>query len=117
MELIHARCAGLDVHKDSVVACVRIQQDDRVRHEVRTFGTTTSALMDLAGWLRDNGSAQAVLESTGIYWKPVWHVLVGAGLKLVLANAEHVGRNDSSRSCANSASWSLTMQPSARFSA
>ncbi len=90
MELIHARCAGLDVHKDSVVACVRIQQDDRVRHEVRTFGTTTGALMELAGWLRENGCAHAVLESTGIYWKPVWHVLNGAGLKLVLANAEHV---------------------------
>jgi transposase len=90
MELIHARCAGLDVHKDSVVGCVRIQQDDRVRHEVRTFGTTTRELMELAGWLRDNGCVHAVLESTGIYWKPVWHVLVGAGLKLVLANAEHV---------------------------
>jgi transposase len=90
MELIHARCAGLDVHKESVVGCVRIQQDDRVRHEVRTFGTTTRELMELAGWLRDNGCVHAVLESTGIYWKPVWHVLVGAWLKLVLANAEHV---------------------------
>lgn len=90
MELMYARCAGLDVHKDSVVACVRIQQDDRVRHEVRTFGTTTSALMEAATWLRDNGCGRAVLESTGIYWKPVWHVLTGAGLKLMLANAEHV---------------------------
>jgi transposase len=90
VELIHARCAGLDVHKDSVVACIRIAHDDRVRHEVRTFGTTTSALMELAGWLHENGCVHAVLESTGVYWKPVWHVLAGAGLRLVLANAEHV---------------------------
>jgi transposase len=90
MELIHARCAGLDVHKDSVVACIRVGHDDRVRHEVLTFGTTTGALMELAGWLLENGCVHAVLESTGVYWKPVWHVLAGAGLKLVLANAEHV---------------------------
>lgn len=90
MELMHSRCAGLDVHKDSVVACVRVHQDDRVRHEVRTFGTTTSSLLELARWLADNSCSHAVLESTGIYWKPVWHVLAGAGLKLVLANAEHV---------------------------
>lgn len=90
MELIHARCAGLDGLKDTVVACVRIQHDDRIRHEVRTFGTTTSALMDLAVWFHENGCVHAVLESTGVYWKPVWHVLAGAGLKLVLANAEHV---------------------------
>jgi transposase len=90
MELMHARCAGLDVHKDSVVACVRVQQDDRIRHEVRTFQTTTSALLELAAWLAENGCSHGVLESTGIYWKPVWHVLVGCGLKLVLANAEHV---------------------------
>jgi transposase len=90
MELMHARCAGLDVHKDTVVACVRIQQDDRVRHEVRTFGTTTSALLELAAWLRESRCSQAVLESTGVYWKPIWHVLTSEGLKLVLANAEHV---------------------------
>jgi transposase len=90
MDLMHARCAGLDVHKESVVACVRIHHEERVRHEVRTFGTTTRDLMDLAGWLNDNGCTIAVLESTGVYWKPVWHVLAGASLHLVLANAEHV---------------------------
>jgi transposase len=89
MDLLHARCAGLDVHKDSVVACVR-NQHDRVQHEVRTFGTTTTQLLELARWLTESGCSHAVLESTGVYWKPVWHVLAGAGLALVLANAEHV---------------------------
>ena len=90
MELMCARCAGLDVHKDSVVACVRIQTKERVTHEVRTFGTTTGALLELADWLRESGCSHAALESTGVYWKPVWHVLASAELKLWLANAEHV---------------------------
>ncbi len=90
MELMYARCAGLDVHKDSVVACVRIQTKERVTHEVRTFGTTTGALLELADWLRESGCRHAVLESTGVYWKPVWHVLASVELKLWLANAEHV---------------------------
>jgi transposase len=90
MEVVHARCAGLDVHKKSVVACVRVQEGDRVRHEVRTFDTTTRALLELAAWLAEHRCTQAVLESTGVYWKPVWHILAGAELTLVLANAEHV---------------------------
>ena len=90
MELLHARCAGLDVHKDTVVACVRVQDESRVRHEVRTFGTTTGALLELAEWLHENGCTHAVLESTGIYWKPVWHLLATGDLVLLLANAQHV---------------------------
>ena len=87
MEVVHARCAGLDVHKKTVVACVRIQDGQGIRHDVRTFDTTTSALMELAQWLHDNGCQHAVVESTGVYWKPVWHVLASDELKLVLANA------------------------------
>ncbi len=90
MELFHTRCAGLDVHKNSVVACLRVQEGDRVRHEVRTFGTTTRALMELSAWLREERCTHAVLESTGVYWKPVWHVLASDDINLVLANAEHV---------------------------
>ena len=90
MELLHARCAGLDVHKESVVACRRVQQDGQVRHDLRTFGTTTSELLELAQWLADARCTHAVLESTGIYWKPVWHVLASPELHLVLANAQHV---------------------------
>lgn len=89
MELLHGRCAGLDVHKESVVACVRIQGQG-VEHEVRTFGTTTESLLELADWLRGRGVTHAVMESTGPYWTPVWHVLDDGELTLVLANAEHV---------------------------
>ena len=75
MEVLHPRCAGLDVHKDSVVACIRIASDGAVRQEVRTFGTVTTALEELADWLRAEGCTHAAMEATGVYWKPVWHVL------------------------------------------
>jgi len=91
MELLHARCAGLDVHKDSVVACVRVH-DRAVEHEVRTYGTTTDGLLELADWLRERQVTHAVMESTGPYWTPVWHILDEdeGELTLLLANAEHV---------------------------
>lgn len=89
MKLFHERCAGLDVHKGNVVACVRIQAKS-VRHEVRTFGTTTSELLALGDWLASEGVTHAVMESTGVYWKPVWHVLSDGAVQLTLANAEHV---------------------------
>jgi transposase len=79
----------LDVHKGSVVACVRIQ-DRQIEHEVRTFEPTTEGLLKLADWLRERGVTHAVMESTGPYWAPVWHVLNDGELTLLLANAEHV---------------------------
>ncbi len=87
MKLIHERCAGLDVHKDTVVACVRVH---RREPEVRTFATTTAGLLELGNWLAEKRCTHAVMESTGVYWKPVRHILSGGDLKLVLANAEHV---------------------------
>jgi transposase len=72
VELLVARCAGLDVAKDEVVACVRVP-DGRGgrRQEVRTFQTFTSGLEALAGWLAAEGVVQVVMEATGQYWKPV----------------------------------------------
>jgi transposase len=67
MEVLHPRCAGLDVHKDSVVACVRIASDSAAKHEVRTFGTTTTALLELSDWLSEEGCTHAAMEATGVY--------------------------------------------------
>src|SRR5262249_1891643 len=86
METIHARCAGVDVHKQTVVAGVRLTPGGRARREVRTFSTTAAGLLALREWLVAAGSTHAVLESTGVYWKPVWHMLEDH-LTLVLANA------------------------------
>ena len=75
MEVLHPHCAGLDVHKDTVVACVRHMVDGAVKREVRTFKTTTKDLMALSGWLSVEGCTHVAMEATGIYWKPVWHIL------------------------------------------
>src|SRR5512135_2544151 len=87
-----ARCAGLDVHKDTVMACVRTPGRGRQRRqEVREFRTFTGALRALRAWLVGEGVTQVAMEATGIYWKPVWHMLVEApGLEPLLVNAQHV---------------------------
>src|SRR4051812_34210367 len=90
MEVLHPRCAGLDVHKDNVVAAVRLAEPGGVRTEVRRFDTTTPGLLALGAWLAECGCTHAVMEATGVYWKPVWHVLSDGDLTLVLANAAHV---------------------------
>jgi transposase len=72
VELLHPRCAGLDVAKDELVACVRVPDGRGGRgQEVRTFPTFTSGLEALAGWLASEGVTQVVMEATGCYWKPV----------------------------------------------
>ena len=90
MEVLHPHCAGLDVHKDSVVACVRHMVHGAVTTDVRTFKTTTQQLMALSDWLSAAGCTHAAMEATGVYWKPVWHILSDGELQLVLANAAHV---------------------------
>jgi transposase len=91
VELVVPRCAGLDVAKDEVVACVRVP-DGRGgrRQEVRTYPTFTSGLEALADWLAAEGVTQVVMEATGQYWKPVWYVLEEHGFELMLVNARHV---------------------------
>jgi len=91
VELLVARCAGLDVAKDEVVACVRVPDGRGARvQEVRTFQTFTSGLEALADWLAREEITQVVMEATGQYWKPVWYVLEEAGFELLLVNARHV---------------------------
>jgi transposase len=91
VELLHPRCAGLDVAKDEVVACVRVPDGHGGRdQEVRTFPTFTSGLEALADWLAAEAVTQVVVEATGQYWKPVWYVLEERGFELLLVNARHV---------------------------
>lgn len=104
MEVIHARCAGLDVHKETVVACVRIAEGADVRSDVQTFQTTTAGLFALADWLEDEGCTHAVMEATGVYWKPVWHVL-SMRVELLLVNAAHVKNVPGRKTDVNDASW------------
>ena len=104
MEVLHPRCAGLDVHRDSVVACVRLAGGRRVEQHVETFGTTTSELERLSRWLASHAITHVATEATGIYWKPVWAVLA-EGFELVLANAMHVKNVPGRKTDVNDAMW------------
>ena len=103
MEVLYPRCAGLDVHKDTVVACVRCVTDP-VHREVRTFGTTTTELFELADWLESHGCTHVAMEATGVYWKPVWHLL-DERFELVLANAQHIRNVPGRKTDVNDAMW------------
>ena len=104
MEVIHSRCAGLDVHKDTVVACARRAQGSRVQRDLARFRTTTSDLLQLVSWLHERGCTHVALEATGVYWKPVWHLLEGE-FELLLANAREVRNVPGRKSDVSDAAW------------
>lgn len=103
MEVLHPRCAGLDVHKDTIVACVRCVSPP-AHHEVRSFDSTTRGLLELADWLASHGCTHVAMEATGVYWKPVWHMLED-GFELVLANAQHIRNVPGRKTDVNDAMW------------
>jgi transposase len=105
MEVLYPHCAGLDVHKDTVVACVRHMANGAVKREVRTFKTTTKELLALSDWLASEGCTHVAMEATGVYWKPVWHVLSDGDFTLVLANAAHVKNVPGRKTDVNDATW------------
>ena len=105
MEVLHPHCAGLDVHKDTVVACVRHMVNGIVKREVKTFDTTTKGLLALADWLASEGCTHVAMEATGVYWKPVWHILSDGDFSLVLANAQHVKNVPGRKTDVNDATW------------
>jgi transposase len=105
MEVLYQRCCGLDVHKETVVACLRIVSGGEAVREVRTFETTTASLMALSEWLAENGCTHVAMEATGVYWKPVWHILDDGDFKLILANASHVKNVPGRKTDVNDATW------------
>jgi transposase len=105
MEVLYRRCAGLDIHKDSVVACARRATAEGAEHHVEHFGTTTSQLLQLADWLKERGCTHVAMEATGVYWKPVWHILEAADFELTLANASHIKNVPGRKTDVNDATW------------
>jgi transposase len=103
MQVLYPRCAGLDVHKDTVVACVRCVAPP-VHRETRSFPTTTSGLLALGEWLGVHGCSHVAMEATGVYWRPLWHMLEGR-FELVLANAQHIKNVPGRKSDVNDAMW------------
>jgi transposase len=102
MEVLYPTCAGLDVHQRTVVACVLAGTGRRPTRTVETFSTMTADLLRLSDWLTAHGVTHVAMESTGVYWKPVWNVLEGS-FALLLVNAQHIkavpGRKTDVRDC------------------
>lgn len=86
MQVMYSRCAGFDVHKDSVMVCLLIDRQEAI---IRQFGTTTQQLLLLRDWLWEHRIRHVAMESTGVYWKPLWNILED-GFELMLVNAQHI---------------------------
>ena len=105
MQTLVERGCGLDVHQATVVACLLIVVNNgKVKKQVRTFGTTTRELLSLREWLLGEGCTHVAMESTGVYWKPVYAILEGA-LEIVVANAQHIKKVPGRKTDVKDAEW------------
>src|SRR5215831_18075194 len=106
METLVERGCGLDVHQATVVACLLIVlRNGQVHKQIRAFGTTTRELLALRDWLLSQGCTHVAMESTGVYWKPVYAVLEGGALEIVVANAQHVKKVPGRKTDVKDAEW------------
>lgn len=109
LEVMFRHCAGLDVHKKSVTVCVLVPGGDGgVRRHIKTFGTTTKALQALRQWLVELGVSHAAMESTGVYWKPVYNILQEA-LEVWVVNAQHIKQVPGRKTDVKDAEWIATL--------
>ena len=104
MDVVYERCAGLDIHKKLIVACVLVSEAAGApRKQIRSFGTMTGDLLALRAWLAEQGVQQIAMEATGIYWRPLYNVLEDASWRLLLVNARHIkavlGKKTDVRDC------------------
>lgn len=105
MDAILERCAGLDVHQETVVACTLCGSlEHKPKQETKTFETTTKGLLKLSDWLSQHGCSHVAMESTGVFWKPVWNVLEG-DFELVLANAKRIKNVPGRKTDVHDAQW------------
>lgn len=101
MQVVHDRCAGLDVHKRTVVACA-ITPEGR---EVLTFGTMTREIQQLVEWLQQIRATHVAMESSGVYWRPIYNLLEGRGIELLVVNARHVKAVPGRKTDVKDAEW------------
>ena len=102
---VYRRCAGLDVHKKTVVACrVQVDETGQVVSEVKTFGTMTGDLLQLVDWLAEWEVSHVAMESTTVYWKPVFNLLEG-NFEVLLVNAHHVKHVPGRKTDVGDAEW------------
>jgi transposase len=105
MDVVHSRCAGLDVHKKSVVVCrITPSEGEGWRKEIRRFETLTDDLLSLADWLRVGGVTHVAMESTGVYWRPIFNILESE-FEVLLVNAQHIKHVPGRKTDVNDAQW------------
>jgi transposase len=105
MEALVERGCGLDVHQATVVACaLNVSKNGKAQKQIRTFGTATRELLSLREWLLSQGCTHVAMESTGVYWKPVYAILEGA-FQIVVANAQHVKKVPGRKTDVKDAEW------------
>src|SRR6266700_2711714 len=105
MDILYERVAGLDVHRDTVVACVRIMVDGKAQRECRTFAATTDPLVELRRWLEESRCTHVAVEATGVYWMPVFRILGEGAFELIVANAAHIKNVPGRKTDMNDAMW------------
>jgi transposase len=105
MQTLVERGCGMDVHQATVVACLLVVlKDGKFQKQIRTFGTTTRELLSLREWLLSEGCTHVAMESTGVYWKPIYAILEGA-FEIVVANAQHVKKVPGRKTDVKDAEW------------
>ena len=101
MQVVHERCCGLDVHKKTVVACVITPETK----EVRTFGTMTEDLLSLSDWILSHECTHVAMESTGVFWKPIYNLLEDRELEMLVVNAQHIKQVPGGKTDVRDAEW------------
>lgn len=86
MEVIYERCCGIDVHKKMLAVCLFNGR----QKEMRNFGTMTEDVLEMVKWLKEADCQAVAMESTGVYWKPIYNLLEEEGMRLIVANAQHI---------------------------
>lgn len=110
MEVLYQRCCGIDVHQQTLAVCVLApgSKPGKPCQEIRQFGTTTRDLLELSDWLRKEQVTHVAMESTGVYWKPVWNILE-SGFTILLVNANHLKQVPGRKTDKNDCAWIATL--------
>jgi len=101
MDVIYKRCCGLDVHKKSITACI-ITPNDK---EIKTFATMTEKILEMVDWIKEKGCTHVAMESTGVYWKPIYNVLEAENIKVLVVNARHIKTVPGRKTDVKDAEW------------
>jgi len=104
MDVLYHRCAGLDIHAETIVVCALLGEEEHVQKEVETFPTFTKDLFRLLKWLEDRGVTHIAMESTGVYWKPVFNILEDY-FDITLANAQRIKNVPGRKTDVSDAEW------------